>query len=210
MGKPLKLKIAAARGTPGERPGAARGLTGAGRWRCKGARDAIRRGGVWASGGIAVDVEVTELSGELFVAAHDHWLKIRGDGRDLPLERDLDPVEFPTTVWPYCELVEVLTDPLDFRYRLIGTAIYDISRKNYTGLSVREIPTQAPPSRMFSYYDLGYERKAPLCARLPYTGPDGFITSIRNLLLPFGDGTGEVTLFWSIVEISRKVGGKPV
>ena len=156
-----------------------------------------------------MDVDVTELSGELFVAAHDHWLEIRGAGRDLPLEQDLDPVKFPTSVWPYCELVQVLTDPLDFRYRLIGTAIYDISHKNYTGLSVRQIPTQAPPSRMFDFLALGYERKTPLCARLPYVGPDGFVRSIRNLLLPLGDGGGRLTMFWSVVEIARDRPGEP-
>ena len=157
-----------------------------------------------------MNVDVAELSGELFVAAHDHWLKIRGAGRDLPLEQDLDPVEFPTSVWPYCELIEVLTDPLDFRYRLIGTAIYDISHKNYTGLSVRQIPTQAPPSRMFDFLALGHERKTPFCARLPYDGPDGFVQSIRNLLLPLGDSDGQLTMVWSVVEIGRQGERTPV
>lgn len=152
---------------------------------------------------IAVNVEVADISGELFVAAHDHWRKIRGPGRAFPRQEDLDPVELPSIVWPYCELIDVLTDPLDFRYRLIGTAVYDICRANYVGLSVRQIPTQAPPSRMFDYYALALERKVPLCARLPYDGPDAFVTSIRNLLLPLGEGAEQVTMFWSVVEISR-------
>ena len=173
--------------------------------RCKCKRRAIKTRNCGASGRgpTAVNVEESDLSGELFVAAHDHWRKIRGPGRDFPQPKDLDPVEFPTSIWPYCELVEVLTDPLDFRYRLIGTAIYDISGKNYAGLSVRQIPSQAPPSRMFDYFALAYRRKTPLCARLPYVGPDAFVDSIRNLVLPLGDGARRITMFWSVVEIGR-------
>lgn len=156
---------------------------------------------------IAVRVDETEISGELLLAAHSHWQNLGGpDGRP-PRRADLDPLEIPRRVLPYSELVEILQHPLDFRYRLIGTEIDRISRSSYTGLSVREIPSQAPPSRMFDFYALAYQRRAPLCAHLPYEGPDGFVESVRNLLLPLGDGDGAVSMFWSVVEIGRRQPG---
>ncbi len=151
-----------------------------------------------------MQVDEIELSGKPFVAAYDHWRKICGAGRRFPRPQDLDPVEMPRPILGSSELVEVLTEPLDFRYRLIGTAIYEISQSNYTGLTVRQIPTQAPPSRMFDFFALAYERKTPLCARLPYEGPDEFVETIRNLLLPLGDGAGKILMFWSVVEIGRR------
>ena len=151
-----------------------------------------------------MQVDETDLSGELFDAAHAHWQNLRGAERAFPRRDDLDPLDIPRQLLPYSELIEVLEDPLDFRYRLIGTAIDEISGSSYTGLSVREIPSQAPPSRMFDFFALAHERKAPLCARLPYEGPDGFVKSVRNLLLPLGDEDDSVSMFWSVVEIGRR------
>jgi len=155
-----------------------------------------------------MQVDEIELSGALFTTAHEHWLTLRGPDRPWPRPQELDPVEIPRRIMAYCELVEVLSDPLDFRYRLIGTAIYEISRQSYSGLSLRQIPSQAPPSRMFDYFALAYERKAPLCARLPYEGPDKLVESIRNLLLPLGETPDRVSMFWSVVEIGRCGAGK--
>ena len=157
-----------------------------------------------------MQVEEVDLAGELFLTAYEHWQNLRGPDRPFPHHKDLDPVDIPQALLPHCELIEVLSDPLDFRYRLIGTAIYEISRSSYTGLTVRQIPTQAPPSRMFDFLELACTRGAPLCARLPYVGPDDLVETVRNLLLPLGDGAGDVSMFWSIVEIARRrVGAGP-
>jgi hypothetical protein len=154
-----------------------------------------------------MQVDEVGVSGALLEAALDHWRSLRGGDRSLPRPEDLDPVAIPRQVFSNSELVEVLRDPLDFRYRLIGTEIYSISQKGYSGLKVSEIPTQAPPSRMFDFFALACERGVPLCARLPYIGPDSFVDSIRNLLLPFGEEPGKVSLFWSVVEIGRRKPG---
>lgn len=152
----------------------------------------------------AMQVSEVELSGDLFVAAHDHWTALRGPNRAMPRREDLDPIAMPRALLPYSELVEVRQDPLDFRYRLVGTKIDRISAMGYTGLSLRQIPSQAPPSRMFDFFALAHERRSPLCVRLPYVGPDEFVESIRNLLLPLGGEGHEVSMFWSVVEITRR------
>ena len=153
-------------------------------------------------------VPETDISGELFTAAHAHWQDLCGRGGSFPRPQDLDPVSIPRRILPYSELVEVLNDPLDFRYRLIGTAIDEISRTSYTGRSVREIPSQSPPSHMFDFFARAHERKAPVCAYLPYEGPDGYVETIRNLLLPFSEDGDAVSMFWSVVEIGRRQLGR--
>ena len=149
-------------------------------------------------------VDETDISGELFTAAHAHWQDLCGLDGSFPRPQDLDPVSIPRRILPYSELVDVLNSPLDFRYRLIGTAIDRISGSSYTGLSVRQIPSQAPPSRMFDFFARAHERRTPFCAYLPYEGPDGYVESIRNLLLPFSEDGFAVSMFWSVVEIGRR------
>ena len=49
----------------------------------------------------------------------------------MPSRRDLDPCEIPQLL-PYLILVDVFSDPPDFRYRLIGTQIVAQSRRDFT------------------------------------------------------------------------------
>lgn len=148
-------------------------------------------------------VEEIAVTGTVLESALAHWQALRG-AHAMPRRSDLDPVEIPRRVIPYCELIEVLRDPLDFRYRLVGTEIDRISRHAYTGRRVREIPGQAPPSRMFDFLSLAVERAAPLCARLPYVGADRYVSSVENLLLPLGDDGATVDMLWSVVLVLRR------
>jgi hypothetical protein len=43
-------------------------------------------------------------------------------GRPMPTRRDFDPVFEIPHLLPWIMLVDVLREPLDFRYRLIGTS----------------------------------------------------------------------------------------
>lgn len=70
--------------------------------------------------------------------AHAYWASKRGR-RPMPRRRDIDPVESPTLL-PYLMLIDVLSDPLDFRYRLIGGEVHNISNGNYTGKRSSELP----------------------------------------------------------------------
>jgi len=51
----------------------------------------------------------------------DYWEGKRG-GRPLPARAALDPLDFPYAL-PNVALVDVLRDPLRFRFRLVGTEI---------------------------------------------------------------------------------------
>ncbi|UEM24468.1 PAS domain-containing protein (plasmid) [Skermanella mucosa] len=54
-------------------------------------------------------------------------------GRRMPARRDFDPVFEIPHLLPWIMLVDVLRDPLDFRYRVIGMGIAERSTKDYTG-----------------------------------------------------------------------------
>lgn len=61
-----------------------------------------------------------------------YWLGKRSDGRLLPARADIDPLQLRALL-PYLFLVDVTTDPLRFRYRLIGTQIVRWSGGDGTG-----------------------------------------------------------------------------
>ncbi len=63
-----------------------------------------------------------------------YWDLRRGDAL-APRRRDIDPVDFKRLL-PSILLVDVLEDPLDFRYRVVGTAEVARRRRDPTGKSV--------------------------------------------------------------------------
>lgn len=68
--------------------------------------------------------------------------KRRMTGR-LPSRADVNPAEIPRLL-PHIALLDILTDPLDYRYRLVGTRIVEAMGAERTGKRMREVMT--PPA----------------------------------------------------------------
>ncbi len=68
-----------------------------------------------------------------------YWLAACGD-KSLPARADIDPVEMPIQLLPNVVLVDVVPEPLRFRYRIVGTAVAQMLGEDWTGYFVDEIP----------------------------------------------------------------------
>lgn len=66
-----------------------------------------------------------------------YWASLRGSGR-LPGRRDIDPGKFKRHL-PTISLIDVIPEPLDFRMRLAGTALYGVYGREITGRMVSEV-----------------------------------------------------------------------
>ncbi len=66
-----------------------------------------------------------------------YWEHAR-PGTALPGRKDIDPIEIPRLM-PHVALLDVLRDPLDYRYRLVGTNIVAMTGYDRTGKRAREI-----------------------------------------------------------------------
>jgi hypothetical protein len=75
----------------------------------------------------------------LLTALLDYWEKKRGN-RDMPRRRDIDPLEMPTRLLPYLQLIE-LGERGRLRFRLIGTAIVDAMGRDATGRYLDDVMT---------------------------------------------------------------------
>ncbi len=133
---------------------------------------------------------------EVLSELHMYWEARRG-GNLFPARADIDPVDIPALL-EHVLLVEVLEEPRDFRYRLVGGHIvhhagHNIQGKTTLGLMAdcdkREKPLQAMAM------DLGRmvaDLKEPIFAHLRYYAVAADAEKfLQLLLLPLGEGDGD-------------------
>ncbi|WP_339831163.1 PAS domain-containing protein [uncultured Parvibaculum sp.] len=65
-----------------------------------------------------------------------YWERKRGT-RIMPAPSDIDPVEMPRLL-PYIAIADITCEPLDMRYRLMGTRLVEMGGVDRTGTSIRE------------------------------------------------------------------------
>lgn len=68
-----------------------------------------------------------------------YWVAARGE-KLMPSRADIDPVDLPLKLLPHIVLVDVLTLPQRFRYRVMGTAVTAMLGLDWTGRFVDELP----------------------------------------------------------------------
>ena len=149
-----------------------------------------------------MNAPVGNLKSPITQAALDYWQGVRGD-RTMPMREDLVLNEMIGFL-PNLILLDVLREPLDFRYRLIGTRIEEFMAEPYTGRRLSEIPHQAPPSAIWSNCERAVEAAAPVLDDTPYVGPKKDIVTPEGLLMPLsGDGV-EVGMLLVAVDFFRR------
>ncbi len=127
------------------------------------------------------------VESRLHEAAFECWLGARA-GRPMPRSADIDLLARPEFS-PYLVLVEVLRDPLDFRYRAIGALVRSHLEPRLLGHSMREPAGPGPESGLWRSFETVVETGIPRYGRTPYTGSERDVECVADLLLPLsGDG----------------------
>jgi hypothetical protein len=126
-----------------------------------------------------------------------YW-ESRRAGRDMPARADLDPLHIPKLL-PRIMLFDVLRDPLDFRYRLIGTGVCERLEHDTTGMRMSDFPKKAAPSVIYRFASDLCARRRPGWTRLPYIGPDRFIRYAVSVGAPLStNGSTIDMLFYGV------------
>ena len=84
----------------------------------------------------------------------DYWLKC-ANGRAMPDRSDISPCDIPRHL-PLISLIEIQTDPLNFRFRLAGTQLREIYDKEVTNCNLSDFSQ----SQNRDYWLSAYERIA--------------------------------------------------
>jgi hypothetical protein len=135
--------------------------------------------------------------------AYEYWDERRA-GRTMPARADVDPSDIPALL-PFVILTDVLCqDPLEFRYRLIGTAICDRIKRDYTGWRLMDLPHQRPGSVVWDTRARCVETRAPVFdAALPYVGSHVRVRNVRQLHLPLSADGSNVNIIFTVVEFDE-------
>ena len=124
-------------------------------------------------------------------------------GRPMPARRDLDPIEIPHLL-PWVLLIDVLCDPLDFRYRLIGTEVVAVSRRDFTGFRFSELAGKGPESVLWDNCLTVVRTRAPFSRRPPYIGPCDDVLSGQNLLMPLSSDGETVDMIFQLIAYQHR------
>jgi hypothetical protein len=94
----------------------------------------------------------------------DYWGQKRGS-RLAPTRADIDPADM-TPLLPRVMLVDVSTDPLDFRFRLAGTGLFRIHGAELTNKRALDLEPPAYGALIHRLYCDALTRRAPIAHRL--------------------------------------------
>jgi len=149
---------------------------------------------------------VTEIAWEtrpptpLLRAVMAYWNERRG-ARLMPSRNDLDPLHIPTLL-PQLMLLDVLRGPLDFRYRLVGTAIVDRLGRDNTGLRFSELAHSRALSREAHFAHSLVEAGRPGWACVELYGPGRTFSAATIVGMPLSDDGKAVNMLFYAVDFS--------
>jgi hypothetical protein len=127
-----------------------------------------------------------------------YWLKKKGERR-APTRADIDPSEI-VPLLPHVGLVDVVRDPLRFRFRLVGTAIAAGYGRDITGSFLDEVDLDRHEQEIIAEYARVIETWEPACARWEYVRRDGRYVAYERMVLPLSsDGKTVDMLFGGCV-----------
>jgi hypothetical protein len=103
----------------------------------------------------------------------------------VPARADLDPlIDIPRLV-PNVMLFDVRHEPLDFRWRLVGSKVRQNFWHDYTGQWFSEDPNYSNrESSVWRSLDLVERNQQPVLLRPIYVGPHDDFMYVENILLP--------------------------
>lgn len=130
-----------------------------------------------------------------------YWEGKRG-ARLMPSRRDLDPLDI-IDLLPFVVLIDVLDDPRDYRYRLVGTEVTAISHRDRTGSRYSEVEGKGPESVLWTSNETVVATRAPLSWVPPYIGPETRIRNCGNILLPLSADGETVNMIFKVVDFQR-------
>jgi len=81
-------------------------------------------------------------------------------GRMAPRPRDIEPGDLKRLL-PFIAISDVLVDPFDLRFRLVGTSIVEAVGYDFTGKRFHEMPVTTGMERWLTHYQRVVEHKRP-------------------------------------------------
>jgi hypothetical protein len=128
----------------------------------------------------------------------DYWDSKRA-GRRMPARRDIEPTEI-LDLLPYVVLIDVEREPLDFRYRLVGTAVAARIGHDHTGARFSALGPQGRGSEVWNTALRILEEKRPIVSYVPYVGFNRWIQNYRDISMPLSENNDDVNMIFGVLQ----------
>jgi hypothetical protein len=128
-----------------------------------------------------------------------HYWDSKRAGRSMPARRDIEPTEI-LDLLPYVVLIDVERDPVDFRYRLVGTAVVARFGHDRTGERFSALPQQSKGSEVWDTAVRILEEKRPIVSHIPYVGFHRWIQNYRDISMPLSDDNDVVNMIFGVLQ----------
>jgi len=128
----------------------------------------------------------------------DYWDSKRR-GRRMPARRDIEPAEI-LDLLPYVVLIDVERDPIDFRYRLVGTAVAARIGHDRTGERFSALFQQSEGSEVWKTALRILEEKRPIVSRIAYVGFNRWIHNYRDISMPLSEDNDVVNMIFGVLQ----------
>jgi hypothetical protein len=145
--------------------------------------------------------EALQPMSNMLEQALDYWDSKRA-GRRMPARRDIDPTEM-SHLLPHVVLIDVQREPLDFRYRLMGTAVAGRLGHDYTGERFSTLPHQAQGTAVWKTAVRILEEKRPIVTHVAYVGTNRWVSNYRDLSMPLSEDDGAVNMIFGILQFDN-------
>lgn len=129
-----------------------------------------------------------------------YWLKTcPSEGGVYPNRKDIKINDLRNRM-AHIAILDIENDPVDFRYRLIGTRLCEFLYRDYTGESLSELGGKGPGSEIWAIFDRVKTRGTPLYCEVPYVGPKADFKQASSLYLPLASDHNTID---KIMEVSH-------
>ena len=142
------------------------------------------------------------MGGDVIKEAEEYWNSIRG-ARLMPARADIVP-EAIVKLLPNVILMDVSHNPLNFRYRLIGTEIERHSAGNHTGQWITEIPERSPPSKVWDNLEAVIKERRPSTRSIPYVGRHRDFITTRQITMPLSSNGTDIDMLFLVIDYVKK------
>lgn len=143
----------------------------------------------------------------LLLELHRYWDSKR-NGRRFPSRRDIDPAEIPRYLGNVF-LIDVSHEPLRLRYRLLGTRITDVMRRDSTGKFYDEIYAPDLLEAIYRSFHWMFENGQPLRTHGENYYPDRNFYTYEALNLPLSANSETIDMVFGGLVFHPKFPPKP-
>jgi hypothetical protein len=147
-----------------------------------------------------MDAFVERIRRPMLRRVYEYW-QVQRRGRELPSRSDIDPLDLGFALGNIT-LIDVLYDPLRFRYRLHGSVIVERVGIDMTGKLVDEVAEPERRAFILENYRTVVATRQPL-ARHGRRTLDQRQWNFNSITLPFANEAGVIDILMICVEYHR-------